>query len=1161
MRRLIVPAPLPAFALAAVTSHTTIDSSASAAGFTQQLSSFGIDLFATAGTPAAALQHAACVMDQYLDQDRDGIADDANVVAELTARQAAMVMGATEDDLEDTTDNSGSFGDRALQDVYASETAYDGATYFDASLEEVLHLITQHGYANAYPSSFGEYSGTTLADAIDAVIGDCEMSWECGGGEDEDQNNDDDKYGSGSGDDQNRGAGEQFCEESGFSQEECGSYDSSACACQWDDGQCWYAGGSCSGRRLDDCEDYSTDAWVPGSCSGGFHYSDTTCDYGCLITEGLYWGVTALLGAQENRCDDINQEWEPCTPALMRSDAPALASLIDTMGITVLPDGNCGLDDLDGDGVEDAAPDDQCCTYCYGCDFATRSCGGTLEEVEAAGCCPDNFLLRYSVQFSGEDQSGFDCVSFVAEADCGGFWMDAQCMRGDAAVTDDATTTDDVATDDNYVPAATTNWGSSVGWCYSSLDREIGSATGDECWALCEATYGSSLVAIDWNGDSECYCQSACECMMDAGDGDGYLMTVDSISSLPGECPASYYNDDDGTSSCGDRRGCNAPSAYSSLTVNGDNEPLYVQSTGFSATLRAGVETGVDLTRNMIGTASDTRIYLLEPYGDDDVYSALVDDYCEFVGWENWSQCGDSERSAAQSGGGQYYLSGAESCVCGEYTYVGAPMFMMPGAYSDARMIAERAIHEYTHVVQKASGGPMPAWLMEGGAVFNECWLAPYIPWSYYSSFSECFEYGGGGGGVLNNVRQLYLDDPSVPWFTLWANDRCCGSDCPATHGEGVGMQDRYIYYDLGAYAVAMAIARADAKLGRTINDFWTSAERGFWRRTDIPYGPIDHVNGWSSDVPEGFGWRKALSEFLGDETTADFYAQVEATIVRDGVVATTDQLMAAISGTLSDDAVAAAAQVVTDFTSCEFNTAPRTACNEGLGCGVAAAEPGAPSPAPTSAPVVTGSVTFSGISAADAEESKAVLQDAIARVAGVDTDDVTILSVSSARRRRLQAGLVASARRRRLQTGVVVEYKISSPDLAASQDVAENLADAAADPTLVDTAVSEAAGAAGAEAVFADVATESLAHDVVSTAAPTPATSNKKKSGGSGALIIIIVVVIAGVICFCSALGIGAICGFMFVKKKRMPGITQAEASEAPPAPEAAYEMAPRKF
>ena len=243
----------------------------------------------------------------------------------------------------------------------------------------------------------------------------------------------------------------------------------------------------------------------------------------------------------------------------------------------------------------------------------------------------------------------------------------------------------------------------------------------------------------------------------------------------------------------------------------------------------------------------------------------------------------------------------------------------------------------------------MADWLMEGGAVFNECWLGPELTGSYYSTFSDCFQYGGGGGGILNNVRQLYLDDPTVPWFTLWANDRCCGDDCPSTHGEGQGMQDRYIYYDLGAFAVAMAITRADAKFGRgaaTINDFWTSAERGFWRRTDIPYGPIDHVNGWPSDVPEGSGWRGALAAFLGDATTADFYAQVEATIVSDGVVATTDALLAAISGTLSDAAVAAAAQTQTDFTTCEWSTAARTACNEGLGCGVAATAPPTPTPA-----------------------------------------------------------------------------------------------------------------------------------------------------------------------------------------------------------------------
>ena len=102
-----------------------------------------------------------------------------------------------------------------------------------------------------------------------------------------------------------------------------------------------------------------TTATVPsfqGSCTGKFHYSDTTCDYGCLITEGLYWGVSSLLGAQEDRCGEIDDEWEPCTPALMRSDAPALSTLIDTMGITQLPDGNCDVDVATDDNA--AATDD-----------------------------------------------------------------------------------------------------------------------------------------------------------------------------------------------------------------------------------------------------------------------------------------------------------------------------------------------------------------------------------------------------------------------------------------------------------------------------------------------------------------------------------------------------------------------------------------------------------------------------------------------------------------------------------------------------------------------------------------------------------------------------------------------------------------------------------
>ena len=125
------------------------------------------------------------------------------------------------------------------------------------------------------------------------------------------------------------------------------------------------------------------------------------------------------------------------------------------------------------------------------------------------------------------------------------------------------------------------------------------------------------------------------------------------------------------------------------------------------------------------------------------------------------------------------------------------------------------------------------------------------------------------------------------------------------------------------------------------------------------------------------------------------------------------------------------------------------------------------PTPVPTEAPVVTGAVALSGITVAEAESSKAVLRDAIAQVAGVATEAVTILSVASARRR-LQEG------------GVVVAYKIESNDFAEAADAADKLQAAADDPSVVDTAIEEAAKDANAEAVFAGVSTESLTYDVV---------------------------------------------------------------------------------
>ena len=70
--------------------------------------------------------------------------------------------------------NDSFFANFSTQDLYNSEIHPTGSSIesgFDATLEEVLHMITQQGYANAYPSVFGEVKGSTIAGYMDAARG------------------------------------------------------------------------------------------------------------------------------------------------------------------------------------------------------------------------------------------------------------------------------------------------------------------------------------------------------------------------------------------------------------------------------------------------------------------------------------------------------------------------------------------------------------------------------------------------------------------------------------------------------------------------------------------------------------------------------------------------------------------------------------------------------------------------------------------------------------------------------------------------------------------------------------------------------------------------------------------------------------------------------
>ncbi|MEM6633104.1 MAG: hypothetical protein AAF694_25765 [Bacteroidota bacterium] len=79
---------------------------------------------------------------------------------------------------------------------------------------------------------------------------------------------------------------------------------------------------------------YPAEAW--------YSYDDATCTYDCQITEYHYWALTSLLGAQENRLEEIEQEWKLNTHKKVQSRDTAVYRLLTHPSYkfpSVLPDG------------------------------------------------------------------------------------------------------------------------------------------------------------------------------------------------------------------------------------------------------------------------------------------------------------------------------------------------------------------------------------------------------------------------------------------------------------------------------------------------------------------------------------------------------------------------------------------------------------------------------------------------------------------------------------------------------------------------------------------------------------------------------------------------------------------------------------------------------
>ena len=124
----------------------------------------------------------------------------------------------------------------------------------------------------------------------------------------------------------------------------------------------------------------------------------------------------------------------------------------------------------------------------------------------------------------------------------------------------------------------------------------------------------------------------------------------------------------------------------------------------------------------------------------------------------------------------------------------------------------------------------------------------------------------------------------------------------------------------------------------------------------------------------------------------------------------------------------------------------------------------------------VTGAITFSGLSLADAQANEAVLVDTIATSAGVDESRVSIS--------------IATAARRRLADGVIVTYSIATDTTADADALVSTLS--ALTTEECSTALTTAAATHNVASIFESVAVTQISTPVAAAATANAADENE---------------------------------------------------------------------
>ena len=83
-----------------------------------------------------------------------------------------------------------------------------------------------------------------------------------------------------------------------------------------------------------DCGWGYDNSWIDpssGDCTGYFAYDSKSCDFPCLVTKGLYWSITSMLGAQDYKQQIAaikatpGLTWTPAPHPRFSASAPGVA--------------------------------------------------------------------------------------------------------------------------------------------------------------------------------------------------------------------------------------------------------------------------------------------------------------------------------------------------------------------------------------------------------------------------------------------------------------------------------------------------------------------------------------------------------------------------------------------------------------------------------------------------------------------------------------------------------------------------------------------------------------------------------------------------------------------------------------------------------------------